>query len=87
MLVAGKFCNVADRSIFDLDVVNSCGMSLILVNLRVNIFVYVSKNRRIFADNTVAAFQRLCVPTRRRAADDLRIDSSFARDRFRNRRR
>ena len=38
-------------------------------------------------DNTVVAFQRLCVPTRRRAADDLRIDSSFARDRFRNRRR
>jgi hypothetical protein len=31
-------------------------MSLILVNLQVNIFVYVSKNRRIFADNTVAAF-------------------------------
>ena len=56
-------------------------------NLQVNIFVYVSKNRHIFADNTVVAFQRLCVPTRRRAADDLRIDSSFARDRFRNRRR
>ena len=48
-------------------------MSLILVNLQVNIFVYVSKNRHIFADNTVVAFQRLCVPTRRRAADDLRI--------------
>lgn len=25
MLDAGKFCNVADRSIFDMDVDNSCG--------------------------------------------------------------